>query len=213
MSKLIYHKADSPSIIHLCNCDEVLRGLIRNIGNISYTLENDYFRFFVNTIISQMLSTKVADVIFGRLNYLLNNEISPDRFKIITISDLRKLGLSEAKAGYILNLAQQYQDNQDYFNNFESKTDDEVITELTKLRGIGIWSAKMFLIFVLDRQDILPFEDGAFKQSFKYLYPEVGCNKENMINQCSRWSPYSSIASRYLYKALDSGLTKVKSNI
>lgn len=87
-------------------------------------------------------------------------------------------------------------------------TFDEVINELAKLRGIGIWTAKMYLIFVLDRQDILPYEDIAFLQGYKWAYKTNDTSPEAVKKKCKKWRPYSSIAARFYYRALDMGYTK-----
>lgn len=86
--------------------------------------------------------------------------------------------------------------------------DDEVINSLTQLHGIGHWTAKMFLIFVLDRPDVLPAEDGAFLQTYRWVYKTDDCNKDSVCKRCQKWKPYSSIASRFFYRALDAGMTK-----
>ena len=88
-------------------------------------------------------------------------------------------------------------------------SDDEVFHKLKRIDGIGNWTAKMYLLFFLQRDDILPYEDSAFLQSFKWLYNLSDVSKNSIISQCHCWKPYSSIASRYLYIALDSGLTKM----
>ena len=87
-------------------------------------------------------------------------------------------------------------------------SDTEVYKKLTKIRGIGSWTAKMYLLFVLDRQDILPIEDVAFLQSYRWMYKTDDVSKESVLKKCRKWKPYSSIAARYLYRALDMGLTK-----
>lgn len=87
-------------------------------------------------------------------------------------------------------------------------SDSEILKKLTALRGIGTWTAKMYLIFVLDRQDILPFEDGAFLQSYRWLYNTTDTTPASVKKKCAKWKPYSSIAARYLYRILDLGLTK-----
>ena len=87
-------------------------------------------------------------------------------------------------------------------------TDEAALKELVSLHGIGIWTAKMYLIFVLDRQDILPFEDVAFLQSYKWLYKAEDVSKASIEKKCKKWKPYSSIAARFLYRALDMGFTK-----
>lgn len=87
-------------------------------------------------------------------------------------------------------------------------SDIEVIKKLTKYRGIGNWTAKMYLIFVLDRQDILPYEDGAFLQAYKWLYKTDDISPKSVEKKCRKWKPYSSVAARYMYRALYLGLTK-----
>lgn len=86
----------------------------------------------------------------------------------------------------------------------------DVIKKLTSVRGIGNWTAKMYLLFVLGRQDILPYEDGAFLQSYRWMYRTDECATQAVLKRCKKWKPYSSIASQYLYRALDMGLTKTE---
>ena len=93
-------------------------------------------------------------------------------------------------------------------SELQNLSNDEVIKKLTSLRGIGLWTAKMYLIFVLNRQNVLPVEDVAFLQSYKWMYKTDDISKNSVIKNCKKWSPYSSIAARYLYRALDTGLTK-----
>jgi len=94
------------------------------------------------------------------------------------------------------------------FSEFSTMSDSEVNDKLTSIKGIGKWTAKMYLIFVLDRQNILPTEDAAFLQSYCWLYKVENPTKKDIIRKCAKWSPYSSIAARYLYRALDLGLIK-----
>ena len=86
--------------------------------------------------------------------------------------------------------------------------DPDVIKMLTSIKGIGNWSAKMYLIFALNRQDILPFEDMAFLQTYQWMYKTSDCKPASVSAKCKKWRPYSSIAARYMYRALDMGLTK-----
>ncbi len=105
---------------------------------------------------------------------------------------------------YIKNLASESID----LKKIELMEDKEVIKELVRIKGIGDWTAKMYLIFVLNRQDVLPFEDGAFLQAYKWLYKTEDTTPVSIKKKCNKWKPYSSIAARYLYRALDAGLTK-----
>ena len=88
--------------------------------------------------------------------------------------------------------------------------DIEIERDLQKIKGIGKWSSKMYLIFVLGKNDILPYEDMAFIQAYSWLYNTNKTDKKSIINKCKKWGKYSSVASRYLYKALDLGYTKNK---
>jgi len=198
----------SEEIQHLITNDPILGDVIKKIGTLTYTTDEGSLEFFVDTIVSQMLSNKAANAIFARLKDICGGEITAVKLEPFSISDLRDTGLSERKAGYIIGLAKHFRENPDYFDTLAGKSDKEVMNKLTKLRGIGPWTAKMYLIFVLDRPDILPFEDGAFQQAFRWAYPDIECNEKNMKEVCSPWHPYASIASRYLYWAVDSGLTK-----
>jgi DNA-3-methyladenine glycosylase II len=96
----------------------------------------------------------------------------------------------------------------DFFDSFSALSDTEIIRQLTSLRGIGTWSAKMYLIFVLNRLDVLPYEDGAFLQVYKWLYATEDVKPAAIIERCEPWKPYSSLAARYLYRALDAGMVK-----
>ena len=88
------------------------------------------------------------------------------------------------------------------------KSDAEVIAALTKIRGIGSWTAKMYLIFVLNRPNILPFENGAFLQVYRWMYKTDDTNRKAVEQKRQKWKPYSAIAARFLYRALDSEFTK-----
>lgn len=94
------------------------------------------------------------------------------------------------------------------FSEFKEMTDDEIIKRLTSLKGIGPWTAKMYLIFILDRQDVLPYEDGAFLQAYRWLYKTDDVSVDSVEKRCKKWKPYSSVAARFMYRALDYGFAK-----
>ena len=115
--------------------------------------------------------------------------------------------------GYIRSLTNAVEAGRLIFDDLTDMTDEQVINKLTTIRGIGKWSAKMYLIFALNRQDILPTEDVAFLQSYEWLYKTRDRSEEAVKKKCRKWKPYSSIAAQYLYKALDMGLTKEEFNM
>jgi DNA-3-methyladenine glycosylase II len=153
-----------------------------------------------------MLSKKAASTIQERLLERCVRAICADSIAALSIEDLRTIGVSANKAMSISSLYSSLQELNP--ESFPLLTDTEIIKRITSLRGLGAWSAKMYLIFVLDRQDILPFEDGAFLQAYRWLYSARSLKKQSIERRCRKWHPYASIGARYLYLALDTGLTK-----
>ncbi len=208
MTTAIQITGKSDSVRHLSSVDEKMKSLIQAIGTIEYQCGFTPYVFLVQTIIGQMLSNKAADVITQRFEKLCGDTITPEIVSGLSVADLRSVGLSNSKAGYILNLSECVLMEKLSFSALDTMPDAEVLRVLTALRGIGSWSAKMYLIFVLGREDILPYEDGAFLQAYSWLYQVKGPKPSEIIAACEKWHPYASIASCYLYKALDLGLTK-----
>lgn len=199
---------ESESIKHLYTVDKRLERVISEIGHISYSTPQDDFTFLVSTIIGQMLSNSVADVLTDRFFDLCNGVITPASIKALTDDEIRGIGLAYSKARFLRNLSTAVTEGTLNFTELKSLSDPEIIKRLTTIKGIGMWTAKMYLIFVLDRQDVLPYEDMAFIQSYKWLYKADDLSKEAVERKCKKWKPYSSIAARYLYRALDMGYTK-----
>lgn len=208
IGNVVTYELNSPIIKELCRADSKLALVIQQYGNLSYSLNADPFAHTVESIVGQMLSSKAADSISARLYSLCGNDLTPSRILSLETSSLRAIGLSKLKAEYILGLSEHISENPDFFDLLSQQSDEVVIRRMTALRGIGMWSAKMYLIFVLDRLDVLPFEDGAFQQAYKWLYSTNDVRPASIKAQCAPWRPYSSIAARYMYRALDSGMTQ-----
>lgn len=206
--ELITYKLNSPEIQHLCEADDRLSCVIRRYGDLSYSLHADGFAFVVETIIGQMLSNKAADIITARLYALCGGELSLSTINTLKQSEIKSIGISNQKSAYIKGFSSFMQDSPDYFDELKELDDSEIIGHLTAVRGIGRWSAKMYLIFILNRLDVLPFEDGAFIQAYKWLYTTDEVKPSSVTMRCEPWKPYSSLAARYLYRALDYGLTR-----
>jgi DNA-3-methyladenine glycosylase II len=209
MRKIVIDSS-SASIKHLVDCDNKFTVLYRLIGKISYQLNNKPFAFIVETIIGQMLSNKVADIFVDRLiEICYTGRIDIASIQKLSIIELRSIGISNKKAQYILDFSMNYNPADYSLKKLSSLTNEEIIKQVTTHKGLGIWSAKMFLLFVLGREDILPYEDVAFLQAFVWYYELDSIPKAEEIKTiCHKWSPYTSIAARYLYKALDNGFTK-----
>ncbi len=202
------------SVQHLIKKDKRLAKLISIVGPISYSPhdENTY-AFIIHEIIEQMLSIKAGQNIFARLEVLCNGIVTPEAVNALSDDELKSIGTSYAKVGYIRNITNAILSKTLDIVQLNDLPDDKVIKELTSIKGIGTWTAKMYLIFVLDRPDVLPLEDGAFLQAYRWLYKTNDCSPKVIKAKCKKWSPYSSIAARYLYRALDSGLTKSSINL
>ena len=210
MPDIIIFDMNSPEIQYLCKKDKRLAKVISLVGSVEYSPRKveDGYSFLVHEIIEQMLSIKAGRKIYDRLKELCNNKISPDKISLLSIEDIRSTGTSAAKAKYIQNVTKAVLSGNLDFSELEQLSDAEVMKKLTSIQGIGNWTAKMYLLFVLNRPNVLPYEDGAFLQSYRWMYKTTECSPIAVMNKCKKWSPYSSIASRYLYRALDQGLTK-----
>lgn len=209
LDNTILLKRSSAEISFLCSVDNKLAKAIDLVGDLTYRLHLDPYIFLIETIISQMLSNKVAAILIQRMHQLSDTPLSPEIVLRITTEELRAIGLSNQKAEYIQLLTKSVISNQLNFSALINLSDDEIIKQLTALRGIGNWSAKMYLIFHLNRPNVIPYEDGAFIQAFSWLYSINHPPKSEIENIAKRWSPHASIAARYLYKLLDKGYTNL----
>ena len=150
--------------------DPVLKKIINACGPLEVELSTDYFSFLSRSIIGQQLSNKVAFVIWNRLLSLMDGEPSPQ--KLISLEDekLREIGVSYSKIGYLKNLSSAVLNNEICLDNLEGIENEEIVKNLTKVKGIGQWTAEMFLIFCLGRRDVFSLGDGGLQRSIKWLY-------------------------------------------
>ena len=201
---------------YLKRVDGRLSKVIDSIGEIetmTYSQSLDSYAFLVKEIVGQMISSKVKRIIWERFSNICAGKISPESICLLSEEELRNIGLSRAKSQYILNLTEKVLQGEIVFSTFDNMSDEDVIRALTKVKGIGVWTSKMYLIFFLKRKDVLPYEDVAFIQAFKWLYNSNEATSESIKNTCEKWKPYSSIGALYMYRALDSGLTKIPINV
>ena len=211
MPNLVTLDMNTPSVQYLCKKDRRLAKVISMVGPISYIPhEEDTYSFLIHEIIEQMLSVKAGQKIYGRLEERCGGNVTPERIHDLSDEQIRSTGTSNAKVEYIRNITDAINNGTLDFGKMQQLSDKEVITTLTKIRGIGNWTAKMYLMFVLNRQDVLPFEDGAFLQVYRWMYKTQECNEIAVQSKCKIWKPYSSVASRFCYRALDAGMTKAE---
>lgn len=210
MGQIIALNDSSPEIQYLCKKDKRLAKLISMVGPISYEIHDDQYEFIVHEIIEQMLSIKAGNKIFSRLVDLCGGKVTPKAVSALTDDEIKSIGTATSKVSYIKNVTNATIDGSLDYNTLKTMPDDEVFKKLTAIKGIGKWTANMYLIFVLNRMDILPTNDAAFLQAYEWLYKTADRSDTSIRKRCKKWKPYSSIASRYLYRALDGGLTKEK---
>ena len=156
----------------------------------------------VESIISQQLSNKAADTIYNRFLALFGNKFpSIKQILDIDIEKLRSAGMSYSKANYVKNIANAFKQGELVIEKIVKMSDEEVIKELTKIKGIGKWTAEMTLIFTLKREDIFSIGDAGLKRAIKNLYNLV--DEKEILKLSEKWKPKRSYASWYLWRSLE----------
>ena len=198
----------SMSIKYLCQKDKRFAKVFSLVGKITYSPYSDIYAFVIHEIIEQMLSTNSATKIYERLENLCNGKISVENINLLSDEEIKSFRTSSSKVRYIRAFTDAVLKKTIDLENFKNLSDDEVIKNLTSILGIGRWTAKMVLIFCLNRQDVLPYEDVAFLQAHGWVYKTDDFTPKAVQVKCRKGKPYSSIAARYMYKVLEMGFTK-----
>lgn len=192
----------SPEVAHLLAADPTLGALIERVGPISQRLENDGFNSLASAIVSQQLSDKAASTIWGRVETALGG-VTPKTIVAADTDTLRGAGLSGSKTSFLRDLAERTLDGRLDIDRIATLPDDDIIAELTAVKGIGRWTAEMYLIFSLGRPDVLALDDGALRTTVGWLYGfECAAGREDVARIGEPWSPYRSTASLYLWRGL-----------
>ena len=193
------------AIRHLKSRDPVLGALIERIGAYRIEFREPSFDTLVRSIVFQQLSGKVARVIYGRLADAVDGgRVTPEGVLKLRPDRMRRLGLSRQKIAYIRDLARQTAKAKIVFESLPDLTDEEVIEQLTKVKGIGVWTAHMFLIFALRRHNVLPTGDLGVRSAIKKVYGLADLPKPGEIEELARdWHPYCTVATWYLWRSLD----------
>lgn len=183
--------------------DRVLRKVIDVVGPFTVRPRRNRFAILVQSIISQQISWAAARSVRSRLDGLLGPDgLNPARVARLSQADLRSVGLSRQKAAYLHDLAEKTSDGIVQLDRIGRLADEDVITLLTQVKGIGRWTAEMFLIFSLGRLDVLPVDDLGVRSAIKKLYglKELP-NKAICMEIAAPWRPYASIASWYCWRS------------
>lgn len=199
----MHHKA----FVHFRLVDPILFSVARIImlEEREVRTSDKYFVSLCEDIIGQQLSGKVSDVIFGRFKKLFPaKNITPRTVLKLSEEKLRTTGMSWSKTRFIRDLAQKALDKSVQLDQLAQLADQEVIKELTKVKGIGPWTAEMFLMFTLGREDVFSYGDLGLKNAIKKLY---GFKKDPTVKQMekivNKWKPYRTWAARILWKSLE----------
>jgi len=192
------------AIDHLRQQDPILSEIIARVGDYGIQYRDPGFETLVRSIVFQQLSGRVATVIFGRLAAAAGGKLTPENILKLRPSRMRSLGLSTQKTAYIRDLARHTRDQQLVFEELAALPDAEVIERVTQVKGIGVWTAHMFLIFALRRHDVLPTGDLGVRNAIRRAYGLAELpTPADMERMAERWRPYCSVASWYLWRSLD----------
>ncbi len=185
--------------------DPVLATIIKRVGPYAMQFAPPTFENLVRSIVSQQLSGRVAAVIFKRLiDAMPDGNITPEGILKLRTERMRKLGLSGQKTIYIRELAKHVRKRKIVFEDLPDLSDEDVIAHLTQVKGIGVWTAHMFLMFALRRDNVLPVGDLGVRSAIQKAYGLSELPKPAEIEALSKhWHPYCSVASWYLWRSLD----------
>jgi len=192
------------AILHLKRSDPVLKAIIQRVGPYGQKMAPADFPALARSIVFQQLSGKAASTIFGRLEAAVNRRMTPRAVLKLDEARMRSLGLSKQKTAYLRDLAQKTLTREVDFRALPEMPDQEVIAHLTAVKGIGVWTAQMFLIFALGRPDVLPTADLGIRAAMKKQYGLLDLPKPaEMEKIAAAWRPYCSVACWYLWRSLD----------
>jgi DNA-3-methyladenine glycosylase II len=210
MGQTIYFTKEDPAIRHLICADAQMAELVERVGAYTLELRTDYFATLIRSIIGQQLSAKVARVIWQRFVELCG-EVRPESVLALDEESLRGVGFSRTKVCYIKDLAQKVLDGKLDLETVSSQSDEDIMKALTQVKGIGQWTAEMFMIFSLGRPDIWALDDVGLQRAIKWLHGLSEPPKGDVMKQYGQaWKPYRSVASLYLWEAINRDLVREK---
>ena len=186
--------------------DKNMKVLIKKFGRPDFNQGQDYFQSLLRSIVFQQLSGKAAQTIYERLVSLIpkTSNLCPNEVLKLNKDEMRKAGLSFQKINYVKNLADYFENNSLQKNNVEKMTEEEISKELIQIKGIGQWTVDMFLMFTLNRADILPYKDLGIQKGIMKIFKMKNLPSKMEMENCSKkWRPYRTIACWYLWRIAD----------
>jgi DNA-3-methyladenine glycosylase II len=192
------------AINHLKESDPILRAIIEQVGPCRMEFGEPVFHSLAEAIVYQQLNGKAAVTIFKRFAALAGEPLTAEGIANLTAEQMRSVGLSKQKSSYLRDMAERAIRGELSFTHLPEMTDEKVTKHLTQVKGVGVWTAHMFLIFTLKRQNILPTGDFGIRMAMKKHYHKRKLPNPVQMEKIARpWEPYRSIACWYLWRSLD----------
>jgi len=186
----------------LARRDPVMAAIVRRHPRVHLEPRGDPFHTLARAIVGQQISVKAAQSVWNRFSTLVS-VVSPEEILKAKVKDLRACGLSERKCEYIVDLAQRFADGAVHVHRWPDMGDEDVIADLVQVRGVGRWTAEMFLIFNLLRPDVFPLADLGLQKGIRLAYFKRKVSLRTMARLGEAWRPWRSVATWYLWRSLD----------
>jgi DNA-3-methyladenine glycosylase II len=188
---------------HLCKKDRVMKRLIAQFPDVALSSRGDAFTTLARSIVGQQISVKAAQTVWDRFA-LLPKKMVPASILKLKVDDMRAAGLSARKVEYLVDLAIHFDSGAIHSQSFEQMDDDAIIAELVAIRGIGRWTAEMFLMFYLLRPNVLPLDDiGLINGISKGYFSGEAVSRSDIREVAEAWAPFRSVATWYIWRSLD----------
>ena len=188
---------------HLTRKDRVLKRLIPRFGDACLRSRGDAFSTLARSIVGQQISVKAAQTVWERFERL-PAQMTPAQVLRLKIDDMRAAGLSARKVEYLVDLALHFESGRVHVSAWQEMDDEAIIAELVAIRGIGRWTAEMFLIFHLLRPDVLPLDDvGLIRGISQNYFSGEAVSRSDAREVAAAWAPYRSVATWYIWRSLD----------
>ncbi len=188
---------------HLSRKDRVMKKLIPQFGDVILESRGDAFVTLARSIVGQQISVKAAQSVWDRFAKL-SRRLTPGQVLKLKVDDMREAGLSARKVEYLVDLALHFEQKQVSVKNWSQMSDDDIIAELVAIRGIGRWTAEMFLIFHLMRPNVLPLDDvGLINGISRSYFSGEAVSRSEAREVAQAWAPYCSVATWYIWRSLD----------
>ena len=192
------------AVAHLKKADPVLCAIIERLGPCRMEFGPPEFHSLAEAIVYQQLNGKAAVTIFKRFAALAGEPLTPEGILKLSDAQMRSVGLSKQKSAYLKDLAAKTKEGLLDFSKLPEMPDEDVIKHLTQVKGIGVWTAQMFLMFTLKRANVLPTGDYGVQAAIKKHYRKRKLPKPHVMEKIAKcWEPYRSVACWYLWRSLD----------